>query len=1269
MNNYHLYEEIGHGKFAVVYKGRKRYTIHYVAIKSVEKNRREKVLAEIRVLSQLSHPNIVEFVNWYETRNHLWIIFEYCAGGELLKLIKQDGKLPEDQVRAFGRDICAGLLCVHSRAFIYSDLKTCNLLFTECGTLKLCDFGHAQHLEEVQQKLEDKVPLPRRGTPHYMAPELFYEGGMHSFASDLWSCGCVLFELVVGRPPFNSTSLSEIQQMVLWDPMPLVTNISSDLRALLAGLLCKAPLDRMLWPAARSHGFWQADPPGDIRDLEMLPAQPHTELLGVLWQRWRGGGSGRGDGSQVGVSGEDPQDSFESLSPKRSDPSSPRRKEERPAVAVAMGAATLPHAYGEQSSERPAAAPGEWPSALGANASAIVNLLGPATCELLQELWTFSEIGVMPISQNPSIEEPEVLDRGQRLPFEPLCYDGSRTQPHSDLEAFFAKVYKCIAQGPQNDKIAALLYLESICPRRIQGPRSCEMQIADLVVNSSLLRLVLRMLLVPAGPSAGSISLPLRVRLLSLVGQLLRHTTYLDPAVAELGLFDALLAALRGPDVVPQRRASAALGELLFYIAAPPAEAIPSELEGRWVAPSNARQVFCEIAVDPDFDEVARHYVVKTIENIATQCPAVAQQWFFSVSMLQGLASSVLRSTCDAFRLSCLAVLVQLVRGRGAFAAAPLQPLEGWPVAGVVAAGLDALAPQGVPLSLQLAGVILMEAPEAGAALQLFPTNVVELLMGATARLQLSTGLRGRAAAVLGALCALDGGREARCLRQAVDLGFVAHVDRLARDKEPLAARGAAAAAAALAALAPALLQRLVEQCRQLGASAGGPSAEALADALLPLLLSLLHLVSSTTFCPCILSSRTLPLIGGLCDVAARAPQPLSEPPAGQSWPSVHQVQPLVLMFVEAMSTQQDLVLKNAGQVVRCVLPVLAGHLLSGRADVRLLALKSFVDVCAALLNDLQVFDPMAESPTDTTVLLEAVLCNRVLPALQRLLADEPPAPSYVFRLLAALLSRGSRAAGSAVRELALAPVLLDAMREDGALSVHAALLVQCLLQGHEVSVSALEDAGVLSAVHALLADAADVHLVEGPAAQLDFAMLDAALGVAEEAYAQQELVASGRGGRASSSVLLVDLGELAHSHDLLADLCVTLAHAMHAPLLDRAVACFEQLTKLSAPASVAGVVAGLSSHSVAALLEVLALLADCREELGAGAAAGIQRRTLAALGCGLRGDVGGEVRAMLAAGLEQLFEDRVFAGDTALSAAAQSLLVAVLPMAMGGRG
>lgn len=113
MNNYHIYEEVGRGKFSVVYKGRIKKSINYVAVKSVERNRKKKLMNEVRILHGINHRNIIKFHAWYETRNHLWIIFEYCAGGDLLQLIEADKKLPEDTVRRLGIELVEGLSYLH----------------------------------------------------------------------------------------------------------------------------------------------------------------------------------------------------------------------------------------------------------------------------------------------------------------------------------------------------------------------------------------------------------------------------------------------------------------------------------------------------------------------------------------------------------------------------------------------------------------------------------------------------------------------------------------------------------------------------------------------------------------------------------------------------------------------------------------------------------------------------------------------------------------------------------------------------------------------------------------------------------------------------------------------------------------------------------------------------------------------------------------------------------------------------------------------------
>ncbi len=109
MNNFHIYEVIGKGESTVVYKGRKKKSVEYIAVKSLEKNKKKKVLNEVKISNNLVHSNILRFYNWYETRNHLWLIVEFCSGGDLMKIIEKDKCISETEIRHFGKEIVNGL--------------------------------------------------------------------------------------------------------------------------------------------------------------------------------------------------------------------------------------------------------------------------------------------------------------------------------------------------------------------------------------------------------------------------------------------------------------------------------------------------------------------------------------------------------------------------------------------------------------------------------------------------------------------------------------------------------------------------------------------------------------------------------------------------------------------------------------------------------------------------------------------------------------------------------------------------------------------------------------------------------------------------------------------------------------------------------------------------------------------------------------------------------------------------------------------------------
>ncbi|XP_052191599.1 serine/threonine-protein kinase RUNKEL [Diospyros lotus] len=281
MNQYHVYEAIGHGKHSTVYKGRKKKTIEYFAVKSVDKSQKSKVQQEVKILHSLDHPNVLKFFSWYETSAHLWLVLEYCVGGDLMSLLRQDNKLPEDSIHDFAHDLVRALQFLHSNGIIYCDLKPSNILLDENGRLKLCDFGLARKLSDISKTPSSLLPQVKRGTPFYMAPELFQEGGVHSYASDLWALGCVLYECYCGNPPFMGKEFTQLVKSILSDPTPsLPGSPSHPFVNLISSLLIKDPAERIQWTELCGHPFWRAK----FAPLPLPPQPAFTNMIELLFR-------------------------------------------------------------------------------------------------------------------------------------------------------------------------------------------------------------------------------------------------------------------------------------------------------------------------------------------------------------------------------------------------------------------------------------------------------------------------------------------------------------------------------------------------------------------------------------------------------------------------------------------------------------------------------------------------------------------------------------------------------------------------------------------------------------------------------------------------------------------------------------------------------------------------------------------------------------------------------------------------------------------------
>uniref|UniRef100_A0A673L315 non-specific serine/threonine protein kinase n=1 Tax=Sinocyclocheilus rhinocerous TaxID=307959 RepID=A0A673L315_9TELE len=253
MDQYHILEVIGEGSFGRVYKGRRKFSGQVVALKFIPKvGRSEKDLRslkrEIDIMRGLKHPNIVLLLDSFETEREVVVVTEY-AEGELFQILEDDGSLPENQVREIACQLVSALYYLHSHRILYRDMKPQNILLGKGGVVKLCDFGFARAMS-----VSTLVLTSIKGTPLYMSPELVEEKP-YDHSADLWSLGCILYELHTGAPPFYTNSIFQLVQLIVRDPVKWPENMSQDCLSFLKGLLMKDPEKRLSWPVLLHHPF------------------------------------------------------------------------------------------------------------------------------------------------------------------------------------------------------------------------------------------------------------------------------------------------------------------------------------------------------------------------------------------------------------------------------------------------------------------------------------------------------------------------------------------------------------------------------------------------------------------------------------------------------------------------------------------------------------------------------------------------------------------------------------------------------------------------------------------------------------------------------------------------------------------------------------------------------------------------------------------------------------------------------------------------------
>lgn len=288
MENYVLYGEICKTGDAKLYKGRRKRTISYVGIYQYDCQLHSHVSNSVSLLHSLDHDNLVRFVEWYQSPQHIWVITELASGGTLANIMDSDGPVPVERMSSFLNDLTAGLSYVHEMRLLYCDFTPSKILLDAKGVLKLSDFSLAQHRDRVtntwtaesiysgvcqcyhsltsetgktSRALDKELTSKARRissltffNPFYLAPEVF-SSACFSTHSDLWSLGCVMYELMMGMPPFVGTSPDGLKEGVVhrlpW--IPKVVRGFSGLWDIVSGLLQKNTEKRTDWTTLKEN--------------------------------------------------------------------------------------------------------------------------------------------------------------------------------------------------------------------------------------------------------------------------------------------------------------------------------------------------------------------------------------------------------------------------------------------------------------------------------------------------------------------------------------------------------------------------------------------------------------------------------------------------------------------------------------------------------------------------------------------------------------------------------------------------------------------------------------------------------------------------------------------------------------------------------------------------------------------------------------------------------------------------------------------------------
>ncbi|KAM9545698.1 serine/threonine-protein kinase BRSK2 isoform 4-T4 [Salvelinus alpinus] len=254
---YRLEKTLGKGQTGLVKLGIHCVTCQKVAIKIVNREKLSesvlmKVEREIAILKLIEHPHVLKLHDVYENKKYLYLVLEHVSGGELFDYLVKKGRLTPKEARKFFRQIISALDFCHSHSICHRDLKPENLLLDEKNNIRIADFGMAS-LQVGDSLLETSC-----GSPHYACPEVIRGEKYDGRKADVWSCGVILFALLVGALPFDDDNLRNLLEKVKLGVFHMPHFIPPDCQNLLRGMIEVDATKRLTLEQIQKHNWYIA---------------------------------------------------------------------------------------------------------------------------------------------------------------------------------------------------------------------------------------------------------------------------------------------------------------------------------------------------------------------------------------------------------------------------------------------------------------------------------------------------------------------------------------------------------------------------------------------------------------------------------------------------------------------------------------------------------------------------------------------------------------------------------------------------------------------------------------------------------------------------------------------------------------------------------------------------------------------------------------------------------------------------------------------------